>query len=144
MQCVLISLLAAILFFCGCGSRAKEQQQRAMGDAQRISQACDEKSRTGEIQTRVARVECARPVLQLLEQSGFPHMDIVQLMFAHQMVLAKQLDEGKISIEEAKLSFAELSTRITTEVQRRDIQASEAKSMRMLGWGALLQGLRNR
>jgi hypothetical protein len=50
-------------------------------------------------------------------------MDIVQLIFAHQMVLVKRLDEGKISIEEAKLSIAELNTRITTEVQKRDMQA---------------------
>ena len=144
MKCMLISLLATLLFFCGCGSRAKEQQQRALGEAQSIAQACDEKSRTGEIQTRVARVECARPTLQLLEQSGFPHMDIVQLIFAHQMVLVKRLDEGKISIEEAKLSIAELNTRITTEVQKRDMQASQAKSLRMIGWGALLQGSRSR
>jgi hypothetical protein len=54
--------------------------------------------------------------------SGTP--DIVELIFAHQMLVAKQLDEGKISIEEARLSFAELNTRITTEVQQREIQAS--------------------
>lgn len=145
MQSVLATLLAAtLLFLYGCASRVKEQQQRALGEAQRIAQECDKKSQTGEIKSYVAKLECIMQTRQLIAESGFPHMDIVDLLFAHQMVLAKQLDEGKISIEEAKLSFAELTTRVTTEVGRRNIEASQAKSLRLLGWGALLQGLRNR
>jgi hypothetical protein len=110
---------------------------------------CKERRLSGELTSHVASALCSNDrARQVIAASGYPHMDLADLLFAYRMALARRTDEGQLSEQEANLQLAELRTRLASEEQRRNImtqqvelQAQQAYSHWLQGYGTLLQGL---
>jgi hypothetical protein len=78
---------------------------------------------------------------QVMAESNFPHMDLMELFFAYRMALAIRVDAGQISEEDVDVQMAELGARINSEIRRREAMAVQAQGQWLQGYGAMLQGL---
>lgn len=110
----LFCLMSLVVVGCAVTSNvAASRQQELTG---RIWNEC-----LAEGGTQVTKTECLairwRPAMTA---SGYPDMDLVDLMLAYLMALGRRMDAGTISAEDANLVLAELQTRIQSESQRRD------------------------
>ena len=136
------SAAAALLLLVGCVDSQGERWKEAMQRASQIAEACVEKRKRGELPGYVAGHRCAEGrVRQVLAESGWPHMDLVNLWLAYDLALSGRIDDGKISKEDGEVQFAELMTRITNEIQRRDLAQMQAWAQWLQSYGILLQGL---
>lgn len=122
--------------------------QEAMKESGRITMDCRTQKLQGKIATWVEAVQCANdPTRQLMMDSGYPHMDLINLMLATRAVLAERMDAGQLTLAEAEQQLAVLHTLLVKEEQARamDAQASanaasQAYSQRLIGIGQALQG----
>ncbi len=118
---VLLCLMGLVVVGCAVASNLAAPRQRQLAD--RIWNEC-----RAEASTRVKGIECLatrwRPAIAA---SGYPDMDLVDLMLAYIGAIVRRMDAGTISAEDANLAFAELQTRIQSESQRRDaLRAQQA------------------
>lgn len=91
-----------------------------------VGKECEDKRVRGELSGHVEEARCGNDRLRAIHlQSGFPHMDLVDLYLAYRTALAKRIDEKVLSEEEAKLQLAELKIRINGEIRRRNAAASQ-------------------
>lgn len=136
----LSTLVVTIFLLSGCGAaarreaflaelEAKEQQRKAFRDGEElIEKECRQKSLTGELKGHVSVARCVQERKRdLMIKRGDPHMDLVDLQFAYRLALARRMDEGTLSEEDAKLLDAELAVRIKTEIERRNMLAYQAQ-----------------
>ena len=134
-------LLGASLLV-GCVDSQGERWKEAMKQANQIAEACVEKRLKGELPGYVAGHRCAESrVRRVLAESGWPHMDLVNLWLAYDLAMSRRIDDGKISEEDGEVQFAELMTRITNEIERRDLAKMQARAQWLQSYGMLLQGL---
>jgi hypothetical protein len=57
-----------------------------------------------------------------------PHADLLQLQEAYRLALAKKMDAGEISEEDAAVAFLEVKSQAISEMTRRDTSRSQARS----------------
>lgn len=123
----------------GCvGLRIRE----AANEANTINLDCRAQKLQGKLATWVEAVNCGNDRMrQVMQASGYPHMDLVNLLLAYRILLAERMDAGQLTDAEATVLLAELGTRITAEEQARTLSASQSHSQRLIGLGAAMQGL---
>lgn len=138
----LLTIGLLIIGLAGCVAGALQRQREAKLYADRIAMECRAKRLRGELSGHVASALCSNErIRQVWVESGYSHMDLVDLHLAFRMALAKRIDEGTLLEEDAQLQLTELTARINTEVQRRNVLSQQAYSQRLQSIGALLQGL---
>lgn len=136
----------------GCAGRinpAALRVRQAMEEANRINLECRALKLQGKLTTWVEAVHCGNePMRRMIQDSGYPHMDLVNLLLANRVLLAERMDAGQLTEAEATVQLAELLTRIAkeeqaraTEEQARALAASRAYSERLMGIGMSMQGM---
>jgi hypothetical protein len=121
-----VVLMAALLS--GCASLAAQRHYAAFQEASAIAEECRNKRVAGQIKNQVGSIECSNDRMrQVIAASGYPHMDLVDLFLANRLVLARKIDNGELTPEDAELQEAELKTRIASEEQRRNVVAYQAQ-----------------
>jgi len=134
---VLIALVLA-----GCATAARRQQE-AFEEAARIASDCRAKRVSGELKGHVASAQCSNDrIRQVIAASGFPHMDLIDLDLAYRMAVARRIDEGTLSEDDAKLLYAEVRAALSSEVQRRNALAAQTQAHHAQSYRALMEELR--
>lgn len=64
---------------------------------------------------------------QAVVDSGYRHMDLVDLTLAYRKALVERVDKGEVSMAEAELLWAELMTRVVSEEQTRNMRAAQVQ-----------------
>lgn len=151
MKKVLVLALLA-LFAAGCGfgmspaRRALLQKQQLVLQRQRkVEQAlieCREKRLAGELPGYVASVRCSNArIRQAWAESGYPHMDLLDLQLAYRLAVAHRVDAGRLSEQDGQRQVSELTERINAEARERTAMALGTDNQRPRNYEALLQGL---
>jgi hypothetical protein len=70
-------------------------------------------------------------------------MDLFDLLAAHRVLVAQQLDEGKITEAEAEVMEREVHTRVKSEAARRDSASSTAAAAQQAATSAFFQSHRS-
>lgn len=138
---IVMGCLAILIAVGGTGCAGLRIREAAI-EANRINLDCRAQKLQGKLATWVEAVNCGNDrIRQVMQASGYPHMDLVNLLLAHRILLAERMDAGQLTEAEATVQLAELGTRITAEEQARALAASHAQSQRLIGLGATMQGM---
>ncbi len=116
---------AALALLAGCAQDQAQRQARGFQEARQqvaqIFEVCKQKRLSGELPGHVASADCSNDrARQVLLENDYPYMDLVDLWLAYRMDIAKRIDEGELSEEDAQSEFTEQVTRINNEAERRD------------------------
>jgi hypothetical protein len=85
-----------------------------------IRDECEQKRSSGYLSTRVESAQCGNErIRQVLFSAGYPYLDLFDLRTANDVVLARKVDTGELTLDEARLQSAEMRSRVATEEQRR-------------------------
>lgn len=123
----------------GC---AQARMQAANEQMQVSANYCDQRQASGGFATRREYAECVNAGFSAaLTAAQYPYPDLVSLQASYRVALADKIDRGEISPSDANIAMAELITRIETESQRRQAQATQANVAGQMGIAALMQGL---
>lgn len=121
-------VLSLALFGCGIAPRVHaddEAKQQATANAQLIEQskaamaACDAKFPAGDPKTAVVRRKCINDGFAIRLPTFGPDQDLVQTVMADSMVIAEQVQSGKMTIAEGNAAISEKWSKAVTESQRR-------------------------
>lgn len=127
---ITLNLFVVSLALCGCGTAPRVQaddqaKQQAAGNAQLIEQskaamaACDAKFPAGDPKTAVVRRKCINDGFAIRLPTFGPDQDLVRTVLADSMVIAEQVQSGKMTIADANAAMAEKWSKAVTESQRR-------------------------
>jgi hypothetical protein len=131
----ILSLCAALA---GCAT-SLQRQNDAWHQADLTVEDC---KRRGESSTAVAVEECWHSrARKILADANYPYMDLVDLLLAYRLALARRVDEYAMPREEANLMITEMRARINAEIDRRNSLRLAAQAQQTAAYGALLQGL---
>lgn len=131
-----------VLSLSGCASAALQRQEEAFREAEEIARECKQRRLAGELPGYLASAQCSSERMrQVVAQSGYPHMDLFDLLLAYGLAAARRVDAGMMSEEEFRLQLTELTVRLNSEAQRRNLMAQQAYSQRLQSMGLFLQGL---
>jgi len=145
-----LALLALAAAGCGFGlspaQRALLQRQQVILQRQRkVEQAvleCRERRLAGELSGYVASVRCSNErIRQAWAESGYPHMDLVDLQLAYRLAVAHRVDAGGLSEQDGQRQVSELTARINAEARERAAPPLETSGQRPRNYKALLRGL---
>ena len=102
---IIFALLATFtLLLTGCALVVAQRQQAAVRQAETIQDECEQKRSSGYFKTRVETVKCGREhIRQILFSAGYPHLDLFDLRAANDVVLARKVDSGELTLDEARL-----------------------------------------
>ena len=132
----------ALVFLAGCGAMIAEQHRLAVKRSNAVAEQCKEKRLAGELDGHVASVRCSNPSYRKeLAAANYPYMDLIELFLSYRLALAKKIDDGEVTQEEAELEFAQLRTQITAEEMRRNAMLQAAHAQRMAGISAVMQSM---
>jgi len=82
---------------------------------------CRSKRMAGELKTYVASAECANPIIMAAyQQAGYPYMDLISLMTAKRLELSEEIDQGKLTVAQAQLKFAQFKVGLDDEERQRE------------------------
>jgi hypothetical protein len=134
---------AMCIFLANCGAVQQARQQTANQEQAEktraakeqeatVMKACNDKLLSKEFKTYKAFVECSNPAVYAARQEmGDKHLDLVGVLLAARLVGADNLDKRKITKAEMDLQLAELTTRLNSERQRRDIANANMQAVQM-------------
>lgn len=106
-----------------------ERQRKLREQIQQVRDECRAKRLSGELPGYETSARCSNDRIRFFyADSGFPYMDLVDLLLAYQIAVSKRIDIGEISEEEANVQLAEVETRIVSEEQRRSAVTAQASS----------------
>jgi hypothetical protein len=95
---------------------ALQRANAAMGE-------CREKRLRGELQSHVQSIQCSNPrVLQAFSSANYRYMDLVQLLTTRRLEMAKRLDQGQLTENQATAESQKLMAQIAEIERSRDIQ----------------------
>jgi hypothetical protein len=125
-----LGLVCGSLALAGCAvaprAQADEQaKQQAADNAQLIEQskaamaACDAKFPAGDAKTAVVRRKCINDGFAIKLPTFGPDQDLVRGVMADSMVIAEQVQNGKMTIADGNAAIAEKWSKAVTESQRR-------------------------
>lgn len=128
----------------GCGAIRQQQQQQAMEEHQaaikKVFQErdaevkaalkeCRDKRISGELKTYVEAAKCSSPkIFDAYQKENYPYMDLVNLYVAKRVEIAGKLDKKKLTESEADLKIAEVTTELTNEQRRRNLENMSANN----------------
>ncbi len=136
-----LMLLVVTLSMVGCVSAAQRYREAGLYSA-KINEECRARRLAGELPGYEASAQCSNErIRRVWAESGYPYMDLVDLALAYKVALARRMDDGLLSEDDAKLLLAELGTRINSEEQQRAALSAQARSQALQSYGVLLQGL---
>jgi hypothetical protein len=93
-----------------------QQANAAMGE-------CRAKRLRGELKSHVEGVKCSNPrVLQEFSNANYRYMDLVQFLTAKRLEMAKKLDQGQMTDDQAVAEGQKLLAQIAEIERSRDIQ----------------------
>lgn len=113
---------------CGIAPRVQaddQAKQQAAANPQLIEQskaamaACDAKFPAGDPKTAVVRRKCINDGFAIRLPTFGPDQDLVRAVLADSMVIAAQVQSGKMTIAEGNAAIAEKWSKAVTESQRR-------------------------
>ena len=127
---ITINLFVLSLALTGCAIAPRAQaddqaKQQAAVNPQLIEQskaamaACDAKFPAGDPKTAVVRRKCINDGFAIRLPTFGPDQDLVRGVMADSMVIAEQVQSGKITIAEGNAAIAEKWSKAVTESQRR-------------------------
>lgn len=125
-----LNLFVLSLALCGCGTAPRVQaddqtKQQAAVNARLIEElkaamaACDAKFPAGDPKTAVVRRQCINDGFAIKLPTFGPDQDLVRAVMADSMVIAEQVQSGKITIAEGNAAIADKWSKAVTESQRR-------------------------
>jgi hypothetical protein len=101
--------IAVAVFLGGCtGARMKE-----------VFAECNARAAAGEFQSNLDRANCLNDAENRRIRSSYPYPDLLNLKQAYRVELAKQIDSGAMTEDEAKLGAAREEVLLTNEVEKR-------------------------
>jgi hypothetical protein len=130
VQRITLASFALSLALCSCGTAPRPQaddqaKQQAALNARLIEQskaamaACDAKFPAGDPTLAVVRRKCINDGFAIRLATFGPDQDLVQAVMADSMVIAGQIQNGKMTIAEGNAAIAEKWSKAVTESQRR-------------------------
>ena len=130
VQRITLTLIVLSFALCSCGTAPQPQandqaKQQAVLDARLIEQskaamaACDAKFPAGDPTSAVVRRKCINDGFAIRLPTFGPDQDLVQAVMADSMVIAGQIQNGKMTIAEGNAAIAEKWSKAVTESQRR-------------------------
>ncbi len=130
LHSITFNLVVLSLALSGCGIAPRVQaddqaKQQAIVNPQLIEQskaamaACDAKFPAGDPKTAVVRRKCINDGFAIRLPTFGPDQDLVQAVMADSMVIAEQVQSGKMTIAEGNAAIAEKWSKAVTESQRR-------------------------
>jgi hypothetical protein len=126
----------------GCASVALQRQQEAWQQASYIIHACESRRKAGQLSSYVASMQCSNDrAHQVIQESGYPYMDLVNLLAAFRLAVGRRIDEGTLAEDDAQVQWAELTSRVAAEEQHRNAKRQQAYNQWLMSYGMLLQGL---
>ena len=129
-HCITFNLFVLSLALYGCAVAPRVQaddqaKQQAAVNAQLIEQskaamaACDAKFPAGDSKTAVVRRKCINDGFAIKLPTFGPDQDLVRGVMADSMVIAEQVQSGKMTIADGNAAIAEKWSKAVTESQRR-------------------------
>lgn len=119
--------LGIALLIAGCATAERREQARRLDQ---IISECRTKFR--ESAGYAAESMCAhQPIRRLYAEKNYPYMDLVELYLAHWLAIARQVDLGRLRLEEGQLQLKEQLLRVTNEADRRDGRHSDFRLLLM-------------
>lgn len=89
--------------------------------AEQARSVCLKKGEGGSLSTNYDTAMCSQSsVKDIYSSAHFPHMDLIDLLLSHRLVMAQQADEGKISVAEMNMRELEIVAKLNTAVMQRE------------------------
>ena len=93
-------------------------------EAQQAIDECKAKRVSGELPTFAASVQCSNPrLIQAFGAAHYRYMDLIQMLAAKRLEIAKKIDRKELTEDQAKLEYAKLAMEITEAERQRDAEA---------------------
>jgi len=119
----LFRLLGMTLLIAGCASTASQRQENGRKLDQIFSECRTKFRESGGF---AAEALCARqPIRRLYAERDYPYMDLVDLYLAHWLTIARQVDQGRLKVDEGQLQLTEQLFRVANEAERRDARYAD-------------------
>lgn len=129
-----VCLVVLFLIFVGCAQvayrRDRNRWEQAFEQAPKVAiEECKAKqlSPLEEENCKMERMH------EIMAASGYPHMELIDLLIAHWRNIYRNLADGKISPEEAAVQWAEIKLRLLREQQRLD-EEDLRRAQKADGW----------
>lgn len=143
------ALLVTVILLSGCATTAQQhklRQEEAHRKADLIWEECKQRHVAGELKTYVEKFKCSQDrVRQVYIDYGFSYMDLLDLMAAYQMALGERIDKGELSLAQAEVQMAEVRTRVTSEMEKRNRAGNQeqlqSQQVRQQAWQDALKML---
>lgn len=118
MRRYVLALMGIALLIAGCASLETQRRE----NARKLEQIfVDCRARFRESGGYAPEALCSHePIRRLYAERDFPYMDLVELYLAHWLTIARQVDQGRLKVDEGQLQLKEQLLRITNEAERRD------------------------
>jgi hypothetical protein len=135
---LVVAILSLGAALAGCAT-SLQRQKDAWHQVDLMIEDC---KRHSELSTAVAVEECWHSrARKIVAHADYPHMDLIDLVLAYRLALARRVDENMMTREEAGLVTSEMRIRINAEIERRNSLRLTAHAQQSTAYGALLQGL---
>jgi hypothetical protein len=102
-------------------SRRREQNQQLREQAKSATAECNAKYPVGNPKIEVARVQCLNSAFSILMPTFGPDQDLAQLFMTDRLVIAEQMQSGKIDFAEGNAQIAAKWSEAVSESQRRQM-----------------------
>jgi hypothetical protein len=111
-------LLGIALLIVGCASFGSQREEYT----RRLEQIFTEcRAKVRESGGYAAEALCAeKPIRRLYSERDYPYLDLVDLYLAHWLSIARQVDQGRLRVDEGQLQLKEQLLRVTKEATGRD------------------------
>jgi hypothetical protein len=103
-----------------------QQQRIAQRDAEvkAAAEECRNARLSGALNGYLASVQCSNPrIRDAYQRSGFPFMDMIDLLNAVRAADAEKIDRHQMSEAEAGLHYAEVNSQISEQIRQRLLQS---------------------
>jgi hypothetical protein len=126
--------LSVILLLMGCGTNIQPLIDEAAAEC--VS------SIPVPPQTYAERARCFNAATEdIIKTHQPPHADLIQLQEAYRLALAKKIDAGEISREDASVAFLEVKSRAISEIGRRNTEQLQTEAAGLMAGAALFNNI---
>jgi hypothetical protein len=118
-------IVAVSLALSGCGMARQfqqaEQTKELRAQAKAATDDCNAKFPLGNPKIEVARVQCLNSAFAILMPTFGPDQDLAQVFMADRLVIAEQIQSGKLDIAEGNAQIASKWSEVVSESQNRQM-----------------------
>jgi hypothetical protein len=131
-RCLAAAGVLAGLVLSGCGGPQPTDTPaiKAAGEEMRaLRKQCQERRRSGELNSVTAVERCADPgVIAAYQEASYPYMDLIRFAEAARLAGAQKVDQGAISEADYERQRLKLRDRLAAEINRRNAAAPPTRS----------------